>query len=97
MTNAQPPPTWHQSRPVPRRWGWRTHGGGRAAHVEPGIRYAATTSQLCGLFPFATSSGASVHGVPIGRHMHTAEPVGLDPAEWLRSGLVSNTGVWVQG
>jgi hypothetical protein len=29
--------------------------------------------------------------------MHTAEPVGLDPAEWLRSGLVSNTGVWVQG
>jgi len=87
----------HQSRPVPRRWGWRTPGGGRAAHVEPGVRYSATTSQLCGLFPFATSSGASVHGVPIGRHMHTAEPVGLDPAEWLRSGLVSNTGVWVQG
>jgi len=27
----------------------------------------------------------------------TAEPVGLDPAEWLRQGLVSNTGVWVQG
>src|SRR5919202_4600888 len=33
----------------------------------------------------------------IGRHMLTAEPVGLDPAEWLREGLVSNTGVWVQG
>ena len=29
--------------------------------------------------------------------MHTAEPVGLDPAEWLRTGLVSNTGMWVQG
>jgi hypothetical protein len=29
--------------------------------------------------------------------MHTAEPVGLDPSEWLREGLVSNTGMWVQG
>ncbi|MDT0353852.1 hypothetical protein [Pseudonocardia charpentierae] len=82
---------------MPRRWGWPVRGGGRAAHVEPGVAYAGTTSQLCGLFPFAVSSGASVHGVPIGRHMHTAEPVGLDPAGWLRTGLVSNTGVWVQG
>ena len=38
-----------------------------------------------------------MRGVPIGRHLHTAEPVGLDPAHWLRTGLVSNTGVWVQG
>lgn len=84
-------------RPVPRAWGWPVRGGGRAAHVEPGARFAGTTSQICGLFPFAVSSGADVRGVPIGRHMHTAEPVGLDPAEWLRTGLVSNTGVWVQG
>ena len=73
-----PPP--YAGRPVPRRWGWRVRGGGRAAHVEPGAAYAGTTSQLCGLFPFAVSSGATVAGVPIGRHMHTAEPVGLDPA-----------------
>lgn len=72
-------------------------GGGRAAHVEGGTLYAGTSSQLCGLFPFAVSSGTSVRGVPIGRHLLTAEPVGLDPAEWLREGLVSNTGVWVQG
>ena len=99
MSSAGGPPTVppYAGRPVPRRWGWRVRGGGRAAHVEPGVAYAGTTSQLCGLFPFAVSSGASVHGVPIGRHMHTAEPVGLDPAQWLRTGLVSNTGVWVQG
>jgi hypothetical protein len=65
--------------------------------VEGGALYAGTSSQLCGLFPFAVGSGTSVHGVPIGRHLLTAEPVGLDPAEWLRRGLVSNTGVWVQG
>jgi hypothetical protein len=84
-------------RPVPRAWGWPVPGGGRAGHVEDGTRFAGTTSQVCGLFPFAVSSGADVLGVPVGRHMHTAEPVGLDPAGWLRAGLVSNTGVWVQG
>ncbi|MDT7671978.1 MAG: hypothetical protein QOC74_4761, partial [Pseudonocardiales bacterium] len=84
-------------RPVPRAWGWPVAGGGRAPHVEGGTLYAGTSSQLCGLFPFAVSSGSSVRGVPIGRHLLTAEPVGLDPAEWLRHGLVSNTGVWVQG
>ncbi len=83
--------------PVPHSWGWPTAGGGRAGHVEPAARFAGTTSQLCGLFPFATASGWDVRGVPIGRHLHTAEPVGLDPAHWLRTGLVSNTGVWVQG
>ncbi|MBW0101422.1 hypothetical protein [Pseudonocardia sp. KRD291] len=87
----------HGTDPVPRSWGWPVPGGGRAAHVEAGSRFAGTTSQICGLFPFATSSGSDVRGVPIGRHLHTAEPVGLDPAHWLRAGLVSNTGVWVQG
>lgn len=84
-------------RSVPRAWGWPVRGGGRAGHVEAGVRFAGTTSQVCGLYPFAVSSGVDVHGVPIGRHLHTAEPVGLDPAQWLRTGLVSNTGVWVQG
>ncbi|MDN5855400.1 MAG: hypothetical protein L0K86_21660, partial [Actinomycetia bacterium] len=83
--------------PVPRSWGWAVPGGGRAGHVEAGNRFAGTTSQVCGLFPFATPSGCDVRGAPIGRHLHTAEPIGLDPAHWLRCGLVSNTGVWVQG
>ncbi|MDQ2709740.1 MAG: hypothetical protein M3Z25_19870 [Actinomycetota bacterium] len=86
-----------RGRQVPRAWGWPVAGGGRAPHVEGGELYAGTSSQLCGLFPFAVSSGTAVRGVPIGRHLLTAEPVGLDPAEWLRDGLVSNTGVWVQG
>jgi hypothetical protein len=90
-------PGWDLGRPVPRAWGWPVPGGGRAPHVEGGTLYAGTTSQLCGLFPFAVGSGPAVRGVPIGRHLLTAEPVGLDPAEWLRQGLVSNTGVWVQG
>ena len=38
-----------------------------------------------------------MRGVPFGRHLHTAEPIGLDPAQWLVDGLVTNTGLWVQG
>ncbi len=87
----------HDEDPVPGAWGWAVPGGGRAAHVEAGNAFAGTTSQVCGLFPFAAPSGCDVRGVPIGRHLLTAEPVGLDPAHWLRTGLVSNTGVWVQG
>lgn len=84
-------------RPAPRAAGWAVPGGGRSAVVEAGVPFQGTTSQVCGLFPFAVSSGAAPRGVPIGRHMHTAEPVGLDPSEWLRAGLVTNTGLWVQG
>lgn len=84
-------------RPAPRAAGWAVPGGGRSAVVEGGVPFQGTTSQVCGLFPFAVSSGAAPRGVPLGRHMHTAEPVGLDPSEWLRQGLVTNTGLWVQG
>ena len=78
---------------TPGAMGWATAGGGRAANVAAGTRHAGTTSQLCGLFPFAVASGATLTGVPLGRSLHTAEPVGLDPAHWLRTGLISNTGV----
>ncbi|MEU4377073.1 hypothetical protein [Pseudonocardia alni] len=106
MTTISLPPQQHQQldpgepyrgRPVPRALGWALPGGGRAASAEPGVMWQGTTTQVCGMFPFAVSSGAAPPGVPIGHHMHTAEPVGLDPAEWLRQGLVSNTGMWIQG
>lgn len=86
-----------RDREAPRSWGWAVRGGGRAATVQSGTPFQGTTSQVCGLYPYAVSSGAAPRGVPIGRHMHTAEPVGLDPSEWLREGLVTNTGLWVQG
>ncbi|RBM18113.1 hypothetical protein DI005_20180 [Prauserella sp. PE36] len=87
----------HGRRPRPGWWGWAVPGGGRAAHVESAALYQGTSTQVCGLYPFASGSGAAPRGVPIGRHMYTAEPIGLDPGEWMRSGLISNTGIWVQG
>ena len=72
-------------------------GGGRAANVEGGAVCTAPRPRCAGCSRSRSSSGAAPPGVPIGRHMHTAEPVGLDPAEWLRQGLVSNTGSVGQG
>ena len=57
-------------------------GGGRAANVAAGTRYAGTTSQLCGLFPFAVASGAdpdrgSVGAQPAHRRAGRARPRAL--------------------
>ena len=82
---------------VPPARGYREAFGGYAANVDSGALWQGTTAQICGLFPFAAASGARVRGVPFGRHLHTAEPIGLDPAQWLIDGLVTNTGIWVQG
>ncbi|MGW5569775.1 hypothetical protein ACWEVD_01125 [Nocardia thailandica] len=83
--------------PIPDARGDNRRFGGRAHNVEAGALWTGTTSQVQGLYPFPAASGARVRGVPFGRHLHTAEPIGLDPAQWLVDGLVTNTGMWFQG
>lgn len=82
--------------PVPPARGWAVPGGGRDHHVGMASLWQGTTTQLAGLYPFVGGSGSRVRGVPIGHDLHTHEPVGLHPGDWLRSGLVTNTGIWVQ-
>jgi hypothetical protein len=88
-----------QLAPVPLApaWGWKIPDAGRAAHVSAGPEYQATTTQLCGLFPFVAGSGTPTAGTPIGRHQLWGEVVCLDPLAWLRAGLVTNPGVFVLG
>ncbi|MBF6265456.1 hypothetical protein IU414_18310 [Nocardia farcinica] len=83
--------------PIPNARGENRPFGGYAHNVDAGRLYAGTTTQVQGLYPFPAASGARVRGVPFGRHLHTAEPIGLDPSQWLVDGLVTNTGLWVQG
>ncbi len=78
-------------------WGWKIHDGGRAVHVAPGVEYQATTTQLCGLYPFVAGSGTPVVGTPVGRHQLWGEVACLDPLAWLRAGLVTNPGMFVLG
>lgn len=83
--------------PIPDARGDHRPFGGYAHNVDAGRLFAGTTTQVQGLYPFPAASGARVRGVPFGRHLHTAEPIGLDPSQWLVDGLVTNTGLWVQG
>ena len=78
-------------------WGWKIPDGGRAVHVSAGPEYQATTTQLCGLYPFVAGSGTPLAGTPVGRHQLWGEVVCLDPLAWLRAGLVTNPGVFVLG
>jgi hypothetical protein len=83
--------------PVPPAWGWKIPGGGRAACVTAAPEYQATTSQLCGLFPFLSGSGTPAAGTPVGRHQLSGEVACLDPLAWLRAGLTVNPGQFVLG
>jgi hypothetical protein len=83
--------------PLAPAWGWKIPDGGRAAHVAFAPEYQATTTQLCGLFPFVAGSGTPAAGTPVGRHQLWGEVVCLDPLAWMRAGLVTNPGVFVLG
>jgi hypothetical protein len=86
-----------QQAPVPPAWGWKIPGAGRAAHVAAAPEYQATTTQVCGLFPFTAGSGTPATGTPVGRHQLFGEVVCLDPLAWLRAGLITNPGEFVLG
>ena len=78
------------------RQGWAGAGRGRAANLDPGSVYLATTTQVAGLYPYVLGSGLPPEGVPIGPDLLTHELVCVDPAGWVGS-LVTNPGVWVMG
>ncbi|MCP2337922.1 hypothetical protein [Actinomadura rupiterrae] len=85
------------AEPLAPAWGWRDPQAGRAAHVEAAPEFQATTSQVCGLYPFTAGSGTPTVGTPIGRHQLWGEVVCCDPLAWLRTGLVTNPGMFVLG
>jgi hypothetical protein len=99
----QPPGRDPAARPalppaqVPPAWGWKIPLAGRAAHVTAAPEYQATTTQVCGLYPYVAGSGTPAAGTPVGRHQLWGEVVCLDPLAWLRAGLVTNPGEFVLG
>ena len=83
--------------------GSRRRGDGRSPTpaVPPTSRaapeYQATTTQVCGLYPYVAGSGTPATGTPVGRHQLWGEVVCLDPLAWLRAGLITNPGEFVLG
>jgi hypothetical protein len=94
MTSPHPARTGIQ---VPPAWGWKIPYAGRAVHVSAAPDYQATTTQVCGLFPYVAGSGTPAVGTPAGRHQLSGEVVCLDPLAWLRAGLVVNPGEFILG
>ena len=84
-------------KPVPPARGWKIPYTGRAVHVAAAPEYQATTTQVCGLFPYVAGSGTPAVGTPVGRHQLSGEVVCLDPLAWLRAGLTVNPGEFILG
>ena len=86
-----------RGKPLPPALGWRRRGAGRSPIAPPLPRWVGSSTNLAGLYPFVLSGGAPSAGVPIGTHMLTGEPIGLDAGEWLRQGWITNTGIYLTG
>ncbi|WP_406639160.1 hypothetical protein [Amycolatopsis sp. WGS_07] len=85
-----------RKRPAPPARGRAVPGGGRDHHIGSTAVWQGTTNQLAGLYPFVGGAGSRVRGVPIGRNIHTHEPVGMHPGDWLGEGIVASSGIWCQ-
>ncbi|GLY02426.1 MULTISPECIES: ATP/GTP-binding protein [Actinoplanes] len=73
-------------------------GGGRVAPMDPPAMWRATTVQACGLWPFASGSGAPTIGVPLGQHLSTGATVCGDPLNWFtRARYISNPSLFMLG
>ncbi|MCA2211841.1 ATP/GTP-binding protein [Jidongwangia harbinensis] len=80
----------HRGAPMP--------GGGRVAPMDPPALWRATTVQACGLWPFASGSGAPMVGVPLGQHIGTGATVCGDPLSWFtRARYISNPSLFMLG
>lgn len=83
---------------LPPAMGWPTKGGGAATIVTDPPHWRATSNQVCGLWPFASGTGAPMSGVPLGRHLITAATVCCDPISWFtQANLISNPSMFVLG
>lgn len=84
------------ARPLMR--GWPGRGRGQAVYVQAADEWRGTTTQVCGLWPFAVGAGTPMVGVPLGRHIHTGATLCCDPISWFqRAKLISNPSVFVLG
>ncbi|WBB55267.1 ATP/GTP-binding protein [Verrucosispora sp. WMMD573] len=73
-------------------------GGGRVAPLDPPTMWRATTVQACGLWPFASGSGAPMTGIPLGQHLHSGATVCGDPLNWFtRARYISNPSLFMLG
>lgn len=77
--------------------GYPGSGNGSASGIVVPQMWRGTSVQICGLFPFTTSSGTPMVGAPLGPHLKTGTMVCFDPISWFTLGLISNPAEFVLG
>ena len=80
------------------RRGYAGRGRGRTSYVEAPREFTGTTSQVCGLWPWAVGAASPTIGVPIGPHLNGETTVCMDPVSWYeQANLLSNPSMTVLG
>ena len=68
----------------PPHYGWPGLGGGRSRFVRAPLEFRGSTTQVCGLWPFATGTATPMVGVPLGRSLINDATVCCDPLSWFQ-------------
>ncbi len=76
-------------QPGPR--GWPGRGRGRSTFVQAADEWRGTTTQVCGLWPFAAGTGSPMVGVPFGLNLLSGATVCADPVSWFQSARLIST------
>jgi len=80
------------------RRGYAGRGRGRTSYVESPAEFTGTTSQVCGLWPWAVGAASPTIGVPIGPHLSGETTVNFDCVTWFERGrFIPNPSVFVLG
>lgn len=66
------------------------NGTGRSAYVPVPLEWRATTTQICGLYPFSAPGKLPMAGGPIGRHIESGATVCFDHIGWFLARLIAN-------
>lgn len=73
-------------------------GGGRSRFVRAPLEFRGSTTQVCGLWPFATGTATPMVGVPLGRSLINDATVCCDPLSWFQeANLIHNPSCFILG
>ena len=72
-------------------------GGGRWGAVAKPRGWYASSTQVCGIYPFAAGTQRPGVGTPLGRDLEVGTAIAGDPATWFDLGLISSATMFLFG
>lgn len=81
----------------PSSMGFLGKRGGRWGRVPNPPQWIATSTQVCGIYPFAAGSARPTNGSPLGRDLLTGAAVATDHEALFKAGVISSPSMMVMG